>query len=34
MVEIKVSNLQEIINLGHFYANNGCDKPYLDKRTE
>lgn len=34
MEEIKVSKLQEFINLGHYYANNGGDKPYLEKRTE
>lgn len=34
MEEIKVSKLQEFINLGHCYANNGGDKPYLEKRTE
>lgn len=33
MEEIKVSKLQEFINLGHYYANNGGDKPYLEKRT-
>lgn len=34
MEEIKVNKLQEFINLGHYYANNGGDKPYLEKRTE
>lgn len=34
MEETKVSKLQEFINLGHYYANNGGDKPYLEKRTE
>ena len=29
----KVSKLEEFINLGHYYANNGGDKPYLEKRT-
>ncbi len=29
-----MSKLQEFINLGHYYANNGGDKPYLEKRTE
>lgn len=31
--EVNVSKLQEFINLGHYYANNGGDKPYLEKRT-
>lgn len=31
--EVKVSKLQKFIDLGHYYANNGGDKPYLEKRT-
>lgn len=31
--EVNVSKLQKFIDLGHYYANNGGDKPYLEKRT-
>lgn len=32
--EVKMSKLQEFINLGNYYANSGGSKPYLEKRTE
>lgn len=32
--EVKMSKLQEFINLGDYYANCGGSKPYLEKRTE
>lgn len=32
--EVKMSKLQEFINLGDYYANSGGSKPYLEKRTE
>lgn len=31
--ETKVSKLQEFINLGNYYANNGGSKPYLEKKS-
>lgn len=32
--EVKMSKLQEFINIGDYYANSGGSKPYLEKRTE
>lgn len=34
MEEAKMSKLQQFLNLGNYYANNGGSKPYLEKKTE
>lgn len=34
MEETKMSKLQQFLNLGNYYANNGGSKPYLEKKTE
>lgn len=32
--DTKMSKLQQFLNLGNYYANNGGSKPYLEKKTE
>lgn len=34
MEKAKMSKLQQFLNLGNYYANNGGSKPYLEKKTE